>query len=165
MSMYRKLTTVAAVAALAFGLAACGGGGGDDTADAPTTTEPTGSTPAEQISELQSQINELRAGLGLPPIDIEDLTGSVAELTQQVANLQKQIDDAADAEAEEDAKANSATAKALKAAIAYQPRSVLMDPPQFRTQEAGAITPTTHPRARCRRRGRNRRSDRSRHRC
>ena len=28
MSMYRKLTTVAAVAALAFGLAACGGGGG-----------------------------------------------------------------------------------------------------------------------------------------
>ena len=39
--MYRKLTTVAAVAALAFGLAACGGGGGgDDTSDAPTTMEP-----------------------------------------------------------------------------------------------------------------------------
>ncbi len=39
--MYRKLTTAAAVAALAFGLAACGGGGGgDDTADTPTTTDP-----------------------------------------------------------------------------------------------------------------------------
>ena len=43
MSMYKNLTTVAAVAALAFGLAACGGGGGgdDDTAGGPTTMEPT----------------------------------------------------------------------------------------------------------------------------
>ena len=37
MSMYRKLTTAAAVAALAFGLAACGGGG-DDSTEAPVTT-------------------------------------------------------------------------------------------------------------------------------
>ena len=43
MSMYTKITTAAAVAALAFGLAACGGGGGgDDDAGGmpPTTTDP-----------------------------------------------------------------------------------------------------------------------------
>ena len=41
--MYRKLTTVAAVAALGFGLAACGGGGSDST---PTTSSTTTTEPA-----------------------------------------------------------------------------------------------------------------------
>ena len=45
MSMYRKLTTVAAVAALGFGLAACGGGD-SDTSDAPATTPPPTPTPS-----------------------------------------------------------------------------------------------------------------------
>ena len=41
MPMYRKLTTAAAVAALAFGLAACGGGGSDEpTASAPPPAMP-----------------------------------------------------------------------------------------------------------------------------
>ena len=120
--MYKNLMTFGCAAVLALGLAACGGGGGDDTADAPTTMEPTGPTPAEQIAELQTQINALRAGLGLDPIDINELTGSVAELTEQVAALQKQIDDAADAAekaAEEAARmAATATGKALFAALA-----------------------------------------------
>ena len=50
MSMYRKLTTVAAVAALGLGLAACGGGGGSDTADTmPPVVEPE-PTPYEVAS-------------------------------------------------------------------------------------------------------------------
>ncbi len=122
--MYRKLTTVAAVAALAFGLAACGGGGGggDDTADAPTTMEPTGPTPDEQIAALQAEINALRAELGLDPVNIDDLTGSVSDLEGQVADLTQQIADRdkadADAKAEADAAAMAAVGKALHAALA-----------------------------------------------
>ena len=121
--MYRKLTTVAAVAALTLGLAACGGGGdGDDTADAPTTMEPTGPTPDEQIATLQAEINALRAELGLDPVDIEDLTGSVSDLEGQVADLTQQIADRdkadADAEAEAKAKEMAAVGKALHAALA-----------------------------------------------
>ena len=49
--MYRKLTTVAAVAALAFGLAACGGGGSDEpTASAPPPTTTPDPTPYEMAT-------------------------------------------------------------------------------------------------------------------
>ena len=139
--MYRNLMTFGCAAVLALGLAACGGGGGDDTADAPTTMEPTGPTPAEQITELQTQINELRAELGLDPIDIDELTGSVADLTQELNTLKKQ---AADAKAIADAKANSATAKALKAAIdiAKVGADGSTAVPDTGT---GAITPTSIP--------------------
>ena len=80
MSTYRKLMTFGCAAVLALGLAACGGGGDDDTTDAPTTMEPTEPTPAEQIAALQAEINALRAELGLDPVDIDDLTGSVSDL-------------------------------------------------------------------------------------
>ena len=54
MSRYRKLTTVAAVAALGFGLAACGGGGSDsdDTASTPAVTDP----PAPQPEAVMSTV-------------------------------------------------------------------------------------------------------------
>ena len=121
MSMYRKLTTAAAVAALAFGLAACGGGGDSDTADAPTTTEPTGPTTAEQIAALQAEINALRAELGLDPVDIDDLTGSVSDLQGQVATLTQQIADrdtaAEEAEAEKMRMEMAAVGKALHPAL------------------------------------------------
>ena len=129
--MYRKLTTVAAVAALTLGLAACGGGGdGDDTADAPTTMEPTGPTPDEQIAALQADINALRAELGLDPVDIEDLTGSVSDLEGQVADLTQQIADRdkadADAEAEAKAKENATVGRLLHAALGPPAASVTL---------------------------------------
>ena len=121
MSKYRKLTTVCCAAVLALGLAACGGGGDDDTADAPTTMEPTGPTPAEQIAALQAEINELRAELGLDPVDIADLTGSVSDLEGQVAGLMQDIADRdkadADAEAEKMRMEMAAVGKALHAAL------------------------------------------------
>lgn len=49
MSIHRKLTTVAAVAALAFGLAACGGGG-SDTSDAPPAVEAPDLSPAQMAA-------------------------------------------------------------------------------------------------------------------
>ena len=83
----------------------------------PTTTEPTGPTPAEQIAELQAQINALRAELGQDPIDIDDLTGSVADLTQQVSDLRQQVQDAKDAADAAADKENKATAAKLYAGI------------------------------------------------
>ena len=128
MSTYRKLMTFGCAAVLALGLAACGGGGGDDTADAPTTmepTEPTGPTPAEEIAALQAEINALRAELGLDPVDIDDLTGSVSDLQGQVADLMQQIADRdksdADAEAERMRMEMAAVGKALHAALAGTP--------------------------------------------
>ncbi len=122
MSMYRNLMTFGCAAVLALGLAACGGGGDDDTADAPTTMEPTGPTPAEQIAALQAEINELRAELGLDPVDIADLTGSVSDLEGQVAGLMQDIADRdkadADAEAEKMRMEMAAVGKALHAALA-----------------------------------------------
>ena len=119
MSTYRNLITLCAAAVLTLGLAACGGGGSSPTTDGTDMMEP---TPQEQIAELQTQINALRAELGLDPIDIDDLTGSVADLTAQVAALQKQIQDAADAEAaaeaEAQAKAMAALGRAMRAALA-----------------------------------------------
>ena len=47
MPMYRKLTTAAAVAALAFGLAACGGGGSSTTSTTPPPTTTPAPTPYE----------------------------------------------------------------------------------------------------------------------
>ena len=114
MSMYKNLMTFGCAAVLALGLAACGGGGGGGTAVVEPPPEP---TAQEQIAELQTQINALRATLGLPAIDINDLTGSVADLTQQVADLQKQIQDAADAEADRIDMENKATAAKLYAGI------------------------------------------------
>ncbi len=121
MQGYRKLMTICCAAVLALGLAACGGGGDDDTADAPTTMEPTGPTPAEEIAALQAEINALRAELGLDPVDIDDLTGSVSDLEGQVADLTQQIADrdAADAAAkdEADAAARAAVGKELHEAL------------------------------------------------
>ena len=129
MSMYKNLMTFGCAAVLALGLAACGGGGGDDTADAPTTMEPTGPTPAEQIAELQTQINALRAELGLDPVDIDELTSTVAELQAQLATLQQQAEDA---KAEEDAAAAekmrmemAAAGKALHGALGDTPLGIL----------------------------------------
>ena len=115
MTLWKNLV-VALVAA--FVLAACSSSDNDTgMMDPPVTTEP----PAdEQIAELQTQINTLRADLGLDPIDIDDLTSSVDTLTQQVARLQKQVDDAAAAAAADAAKAKKAMAAKLFAGLATE---------------------------------------------
>ena len=88
-------STYLALAVLAgFGLAlgACSSSSDDPPADDMTMTPDPEPTPNEQIAELQKQINALRAELGLDPIDIEDLTDDVAELTTQRNALQMRID-------------------------------------------------------------------------
>ena len=82
-----KHWVLAVAAASALALAGCGGGG----SGASSMMEEPAPTPAEQIAELQGQINALRAELGLPAIDIADLTGSVSTLQGQVSTLQGQI--------------------------------------------------------------------------
>ncbi len=83
-----KHWAIAAMTATALVLAGCGGGGGSPQ----SATD--GATQVEQIATLQGQINALRAELGLPAIDIDDLTGSVTALENQVRDLTKQVSDA-----------------------------------------------------------------------
>ena len=92
-------------AAAGLVLAGCGGGG-----SSPQATMPSGPTEAEQIAALTKQIAALRTQLGLPADG--DVGASISELQQQVADLQKQVDDAQDAE---DKAAMAAAAKAAKA--------------------------------------------------
>ena len=119
----RSLLAACSIVALTAVMYGCvHNGDGDDTqTGTEMMPEP---TPQEQIAALQTQINELRAELGLDPIDIDELTGDVADLTQQVTTLQKQVDDAAeDARKEKEeadrkaAEANAATAAKLYAGI------------------------------------------------
>ena len=119
MSRYRKITTICCAAVFALGLAACGGG--DDGLNTSQEQELQEEKKAadEMVAELQGQINDLRKQLGLEPAD--DLGDSVSGLQQEVADLQKQIQDAADAEeraeAEAEAKASAALGKAMHAAL------------------------------------------------
>ncbi len=85
-----KHWAIAAMTATALALAGCGGGGGSPQ----SATD--GATQVEQIATLQGQINALRAELGLPAIDIDDLTGSVTALENQVRDLTKQVNDEKD---------------------------------------------------------------------
>ena len=110
------LMKVCLAAVFAIGLAACSS---SDQASAPDPmpTEPTEPmpepTPDEQIAALQAQINELRAELGLDPIDIDGLTGSVSDLQGQVAALNQQIADRDKAIADAAAAAMTARGKAV----------------------------------------------------
>ena len=123
MSRYRKITTICCAAVFALGLAACGGGG-DDGLNTSQEQE-----LQNQVATLQGQINDLRKQLGLEPAD--DLGDSVSGLQQEVADLQKQIQDAADAEerAEAEAKAEemAAAGKALHKALGAMPLANLED--------------------------------------
>ncbi len=82
-----KHWAIAAMTATALALAGCGGGGSSPQ----SATD--GATQVEQIATLQGQINALRAELGLDPIDIDNLTGSVSDLEGQVSALRGQIVD------------------------------------------------------------------------
>lgn len=95
--MYKNLMTFGCAAVLALGLAACGGGGGDDTADAPTTMEPTGPTLEEQLAA-------------------EKAAREAAE--KALAEKQQAEQDAAD---EAKAAETAAAGKALKSALGTNP--------------------------------------------
>ncbi|MCY4394476.1 MAG: hypothetical protein OXC10_05000 [Rhodospirillaceae bacterium] len=118
--MSSRLGIAGIVLLAAFGLAACGGGGGGTA----TMQEPTqAQLDAMKIAELQKEINDLRAQLGLEADD--DLSGSVTELQNQVTSLQTQIREAKEAEEEAEAKKMrmemAAAGKALKAALTSNP--------------------------------------------
>ena len=120
-----KLTALAAAVALSGGLAACGGGGGStDTSMMPTPQEmcedaggrynADGSCTSAtelQVEQLQAQIAALRTQLGLDPS--ENLSDSITELQNDLAALQKQVDDAAEEAAMAAKKAAAADAEAL----------------------------------------------------
>ena len=134
------LMKVCLAAVFAIGLAACSSS--SDQASAPEPTEPTEPapepTPEERIAELQGQINALRAELGLDPIDIDGLTGSVSDLQGQVDDLTQQIADRDKDIADAAAKAMTATGKAVYA--------VLDDMGDIGTSTAGdSVIATTAP--------------------
>ena len=93
--------------AAAFALAACGGGGGTATPAPPTQAE----LDAAKIAELQGQIDALRTQLGLGADD--DLSTSITDLQDELADLKQQAQDEADAAAEAARKAMAATAAKL----------------------------------------------------
>ncbi len=107
-----KTLVVALVAA--FTLAACSSSDNGGTTSTEMETSTTAEqTPAEQIAELQEQINALRAELGLDPIDIDDLTGSVSDLQGQVDDLEEEIEDRDEKIADAVAIAMTAKGKAI----------------------------------------------------
>ena len=85
MSMYKNLTTVAAVAALAFGLAACGGGGGDG--DTPVTD--TGPSATDQLADVNAAIAaEAAARMAVEALTDASTDADVMAARQKVAEAQ-----------------------------------------------------------------------------
>ncbi|MDE0202314.1 MAG: hypothetical protein OXK73_07765 [Rhodospirillaceae bacterium] len=115
----RSLLAACSIVALTAVMYGCVHDGGDDPAEPMVEPMPEPMpTPQEQIAELQTQINALRAELGMGPINIDELTDDVASLTRERDDLQKQVDDAADAEAAAAAAAKKAMAAKLYAGLA-----------------------------------------------
>ena len=79
--MYRKLTTVAAVAALAFGLAACGGGGSDSTQTAPPVVDPA-PTPYETATAGIAAATTAEAAQAAYDAVKDDVTAAQGEMLQ-----------------------------------------------------------------------------------
>ena len=142
MSMYRKLTTAAAVAALAFGLAACGGGG----SSSPTASAPPGGSGGgsggggAQMSELETAQKAAsdaamaaKTASDAAATAAEDAMGSVANLaTMQTGATAKGLaQEAEDAAAKamaaymaaKSASAAAAAAETVTAAVLAQGRA------------------------------------------
>ena len=101
-------------AVFAIGLAACSSS--SDNGSAGTTDPDPGPTQEEQqLADLQQEIADLRAQLGIA--DDADIGDSITALMAERDRLQKQIDDAADDDAEAMRKAMAATAAKLHAGI------------------------------------------------
>ena len=102
-------------AVFAIGLAACSSSSDNGSAG---TTDPMPTQEEQQLAALQQEIAALRAQLGIS--DDADIGDSITALMAERDRLQKQIDDAADAEAEAMRDAMVATAAKLYAGI-YAP--------------------------------------------
>ncbi len=135
MSMYRKLTTAAAVAALAFGLAACGGGGdGDD--QSMVTPPPDMPDPAiAERAAISTAITAAQTAVNAVDNDSTDADVSAADMA--VANARTAIANAANVPAEERA-ANTGTVNALATQLsgAKTARQTAMDVAEDAAQRA-----------------------------
>ena len=87
----RSLLAACSIVALTAVMYGCVHDGGEETATDETDME-MGPTEAEQIAELQRQINALRAQLGLGPDD--SLGDSISDLQAKARDLQERIDGA-----------------------------------------------------------------------
>ena len=102
----------AGLAAAGLALAGCGSDGGPSQADLDAANEAR-AAQEQLVMELRQQIADLAEEAGVDdPADVGD---SVDALREQIATLQKRIDDAADAErmAKEEAAAKAAIASLL----------------------------------------------------
>ena len=102
-------------AVFAIGLAACSSSSDNGSAG---TTDPMPTQEEQQLAALQQEIADLRAQLGIS--DDADIGDSITALMAERDRLQKQINDAADAEADAMRDAMVATAAKLYAGI-YAP--------------------------------------------
>ena len=126
MSMYRKLTTVAAVVALGFGLAACGGGSDSTpTASAPTTSEPA----APDVSALLVTAHDART-------DAENAEEAAAQAVKDAAKYSTMYGTAASLGDSMTATANAQKVLDAKAAA----DQAVMDAEAAKMAAEGALT-------------------------
>ena len=117
MSMYRNLTTVAAVAVLGFGLAACGGGGSDSpTSSSTTTTEPAAPAPSNEQQRFDARVAVNDAVKAQEAAEMA-IAAAVTAATTAMGKASDYATDAHDAATRAgDARTNAA--KAMEAAMA-----------------------------------------------
>ena len=112
MSMYKNLTTICAVAALALGLAACGGGGGSDSTPAASNGDTMQPDPVvAERAAISTAITAAQTAVNAVDNDSTDAEVTAAETA--IATARKAISDAANVPAEEKA-ANTGTVTALE---------------------------------------------------
>ena len=121
MSRYRKITTICCAAVFALGLAACGGG--DDGISTSERDAAVADAVAKERAMLQARIDELEGRLGIEGEN--DPGDDVADLQAQIDDLEKQLKDKQDAEAEAADMANRAKLDKLAMAIGAVDSSAL----------------------------------------
>ena len=110
MSMYRKLTTMAAVAVLGLGLAACGGGGDSTPTASNGDTMPTPDPAIAERAAIGTAITTAQTAVNAVDNDSTDAEVSAADTA--IGNARTAIANAANVPAEEKA-ANTRTVNAL----------------------------------------------------
>ena len=113
MSRYRKITTICCAAVFALGLAACGGG--DDGISTSERDAAVADAVAKERAMLQARIDVLEERLGIEGEN--DPGDDVADLQAQIDDLEGQLKDKQDAEAEAADMANRAKLNKLAMVI------------------------------------------------
>ena len=136
--MYRKLTTICAVAALALGLAACGGGGGDGNGNGDTGMQMPEPMPDPAIAEREAIGTAIMAAqTAVNAVDNDSTDADVSAADMAVANARTAIANAANVPADERA-ANTGTVNALATQLAgaKTARQTAMDQAEDAAQRA-----------------------------